>query len=119
MNSIIKTLALLLCFVQLLNGIALLTGCDDNNNNGGSSNHSNNSYSGSYNGSSSSQTDGYFTNKYGTRTTKCAHTGCNNYIASSGDTNCCVTHSNKCGECRCYIDEDAMFCLDCLSGYFN
>ena len=57
-----------------------------------------------------------FTNKYGTPTTKCAHDGCSNYIASSGDTNCCTVHSNKCLECGKYIDEDAMYCMDCLSG---
>ena len=56
-----------------------------------------------------------FTNKYGTATTKCAHSGCNNYIASSGDTNCCTLHSNKCLECGKYIDEDAMYCMSCLS----
>ena len=56
-----------------------------------------------------------FTNKYGTPTTKCAHPGCNNYIAPSGDTNCCVTHSNRCADCGKYIDEDAMYCMDCLS----
>ena len=56
-----------------------------------------------------------FTNKYGTQTTKCAHSGCNNYIASSGDTNCCVVHSNKCLDCGKYIDEDAMYCMDCLT----
>lgn len=55
-----------------------------------------------------------FTNKYGTPSTKCHHAGCNNYIASSGDTNCCIQHSNRCLECGCYIDEDAMFCIDCL-----
>ena len=55
-----------------------------------------------------------FTNKYGTPTTKCAHSGCNNYIASSGDTNCCTTHSNRCLNCNKYIDEDAMYCMDCL-----
>lgn len=66
---------------------------------------------GSYNSSSS----GSFTNKYGTPTTKCAHKGCNNYIASSGDTNCCTVHSRRCGECGKYIDEDALFCIDCLS----
>ena len=55
-----------------------------------------------------------FTNKYGTPTTKCAHSGCNNYIASSGDTNCCTIHSNKCLKCGKYIDEDAMYCMDCL-----
>ena len=56
----------------------------------------------------------YFTNKYGTSTTKCAVSGCSRYIASSGDTNCCTTHSNRCGECHCYIDGDAMFCMDCI-----
>lgn len=65
--------------------------------------------------SSSSKSSSSFTNKYGTATTKCAHSGCNNYIASSGDTNCCTTHSNKCLNCNKYIDEDAMYCMDCLS----
>ena len=60
-------------------------------------------------------TDPLFTNKYGTRDTLCAHLGCTNYIASSGDTNCCTTHSNKCYECGCYIDEDASWCVDCLT----
>lgn len=55
-----------------------------------------------------------FTNKYGTPTTKCAHSGCNNYIASSGDTNCCTIHSNRCLECGKYIDEDATYCMDCI-----
>ena len=67
-----------------------------------------------YSGSSSS--GGSFTNKYGDRTTKCFVSGCNNYIARSGDTNCCTTHSNKCLECHCYIDRDAMYCMSCLSG---
>lgn len=56
-----------------------------------------------------------FTNKYGTSTTKCVVSGCNNYIAKSGDTNCCTTHSNKCGNCKCYIDGDAMYCMSCIS----
>lgn len=60
-------------------------------------------------------TDPLFTNKYGTRDTLCAHLGCTNYIASSGDTNCCTVHSNKCYECGCYIDEDASWCVDCLT----
>lgn len=55
-----------------------------------------------------------FTNKYGTPTTKCAHTGCSEYIASSGDTNCCVSHSRKCLNCGCYIDEDALYCMICI-----
>ena len=66
------------------------------------------------NSSSSSSSKSSFTNKYGTPTTKCAHSGCNNYIASSGDTNCCTTHSRKCAECGKYIDEDATYCMDCL-----
>ena len=57
-----------------------------------------------------------FTNKYGTSTTKCAHSGCTNYIASSGDTNCCTVHSSRCIECGCYIDEDANWCMDCIKG---
>lgn len=55
-----------------------------------------------------------FTNKFGTATTICNHSGCTNYIASSGDTNCCTKHSNRCLSCKCYIDEDAMFCISCL-----
>lgn len=62
----------------------------------------------------SNNSDDGFTNRYGQPDTVCAHSGCNNNIASSGDTNCCTTHSNRCGECGCYIDEDAMFCMDCL-----
>lgn len=61
-----------------------------------------------------SHTSSTFTNKYGTPTTKCNHPGCNNYIASSGDTNCCTEHSNKCLNCGKYIDEDAMYCMDCI-----
>lgn len=57
----------------------------------------------------------FFTNKYGTETTKCAHAGCSNYIASSGDTNCCPTHSNRCIGCNCYIDGDALMCLECIT----
>ena len=65
-----------------------------------------------YGGSSSAGKT--FTNKYGTAKTKCAHSGCSSYIASSGDTNCCTKHSNRCGNCRCYIDEDALFCMSCI-----
>lgn len=56
-----------------------------------------------------------FTNLYGTSTTLCAHSGCTNYIASSGDTNCCVLHSRKCLNCGKYIDEDALYCISCLA----
>ena len=64
---------------------------------------------------SNNNTSGSFTNKYGTKTTKCAHSGCNNYIASSGDTNCCIQHSRRCLNCYKYIDEDAMYCMSCIS----
>ena len=59
-----------------------------------------------------------FTNKYGTSTTKCAHIGCANYIASSGDTNCCTYHSRRCLSCSCYIDEDATYCMSCIKKAF-
>lgn len=62
----------------------------------------------------SSYSSSSFTNKYGTPTTKCAHPGCTNYIASSGDTNCCPSHSKRCFECGKYIDEDAFYCMDCI-----
>ncbi len=55
-----------------------------------------------------------FSNKFGTPSTICAHSGCSAFIASSGDTNCCKIHSNRCGNCNCYIDEDAMYCMSCL-----
>ena len=64
--------------------------------------------------SSSSSSTSSFTNAFGTATTKCAHPGCNNLIASSGDTNCCTTHSKKCLECGKYIDEDATYCISCI-----
>ena len=71
-------------------------------------------YSYSYKSNQSS-----FTNLYGTPTTICAHPGCTNYIASSGDTNCCTVHSRKCLECKKYIDEDALYCISCLSKAAN
>lgn len=74
-----------------------------------SNSSSSSSSSGSYSSSSKS-----FTNKYGTSTTKCHHSGCDRNIASSGDTNCCTTHSKKCGNCKKYIDEDALYCMDCI-----
>lgn len=56
-----------------------------------------------------------FTNEYGTSSTQCAHTGCTRPIASSGDTNCCTVHSNTCAKCGRYIDEDATWCMKCLT----
>jgi hypothetical protein len=60
-----------------------------------------------------------FTNEYGTPTTQCAHPGCENYIATSGDTNCCAEHSNRCLDCKKYIDEDASYCVECISKAVN
>ena len=57
---------------------------------------------------------GGFYNKFGTPTTHCAHLGCNNYIAKYGDTNCCTLHSAKCLNCSTYIDEDAVYCMECI-----
>lgn len=65
--------------------------------------------------SSNSSSSRSFSNEYGTSTTKCAHPGCNNPIASSGDTNCCIIHSRRCLECGKYIDEDATYCMSCLT----
>ncbi|MBQ7119639.1 MAG: hypothetical protein IJO09_05445 [Oscillospiraceae bacterium] len=55
-----------------------------------------------------------FSNAYGTPDTVCVVSGCNKKIASSGDTNCCTSHSNCCGECGKYIDGDAMYCMSCI-----
>lgn len=44
----------------------------------------------------------------------CAEPGCTRKAATSGDTIYCTTHSRKCLECGCYIDKDAMYCMDCL-----
>ena len=57
----------------------------------------------------------HFTNKFGTPQTICAHAGCDSTIASSGDTNCCTKHSATCLNCGKYIDEDATYCMDCLT----
>ena len=35
--------------------------------------------------------------------------------ASSGDTNCCTVHSSTCAKCGRYIDEDATWCMKCLT----
>ena len=87
------------------------SGCDNGRSSGSSYCYSHSTTSSSYSGS--------FTNKYGSSNTICAVSGCSRYIASSGDTNCCTTHSNRCGNCRCYIDGDAMYCMSCLSSAFR
>ena len=43
-----------------------------------------------------------FKNKYGTSTTECAIPGCDNYIASKGDTDMCSYHAHPCEVCRKY-----------------
>lgn len=55
-----------------------------------------------------------FTNSFGTPTTICARAGCNEYIASSGDTHNCETHSGRCIGCNIFIDGDALMCLSCI-----
>lgn len=73
--------------------------------------------------------DSDFRNYYGTPTTKCSDrwfneetlsfVHCDKYIAKTGDTRYCEEHSHKCGECYCYIDQDAMYCMDCLEDAFS
>ncbi len=113
-----KKLLGIICFVLLL--CIMLVSCSSGSDSSySSSNNYSNSYgSNSSNYSNSSGNSSYsssFTNKYGTPTTKCVKSGCDNYIASSGDTNCCTIHSNNCLECYKYIDGDAMYCMSCLS----
>lgn len=113
----IISITILLCAVFTACSSGSTTGSHATPTPSSSSTYSSKSYgssgSSSYSGSSGSSKSSY-SNKYGTSTTKCAKPGCNNYIASSGDTNCCVTHSNKCLNCRKYIDGDATYCLSCL-----
>ncbi|MBT9774928.1 hypothetical protein GPL15_00195 [Clostridium sp. MCC353] len=45
---------------------------------------------------------------------QCLHSDCSKLAVTTGDSRYCDVHSNKCGECSCYIDEDAMFCLNCI-----
>lgn len=63
--------------------------------------------------------DSEFTNEYGTATTICKHNGCYDYIAPSGNTNCCIEHSAYCLNCGCYIDEDSVYCMNCLTQSIN
>lgn len=93
----------ILC-ISMFGSWAIVTSMEDNNDNKNSK--------ASVNSNDYTNT---FTNVYGTATTICVHSGCTNYIASSGNTNCCVSHSNKCLNCGKYIDEDAMYCLSCLT----
>ena len=121
----IVSLVVIFCMVVALAGCGKSSRSSGSYKSSGSSLGSSGTYSGSSgkssiysssSGSSSSykSSSSSFTNAYGTPTTKCAHSGCNNYIASSGDTNCCTVHSQKCRTCGKYIDEDAMYCMDCI-----
>lgn len=47
-------------------------------------------------------------------TKTCAEPGCSRSAVRSGDSVYCSTHSSKCLNCGCYVDKDAMFCMDCL-----
>ena len=107
----------ILCGTYINEGEILCGWCS---NSPGYEDKSENTYGQSYYAKSfQSPSPSSFTNKFGTPTTRCTHPGCNSYIASSGDTNCCVKHSNKCASCGCYIDEDASFCMDCIEKALN
>lgn len=57
-----------------------------------------------------------FTNKHDgvTENSYCSYPGCPQKVAPSGDTCYCKFHSEKCLECGCYIDADAIYCMDCI-----
>jgi len=114
-------------FFALILIVSALAGCASSNAGTSHSNSTQNNSSSSKNknpstGSSNSAANRNaqsFTNTYGTATTVCAHSGCTAYIAPSGDTNCCTAHSNRCLNCRKYIDEDAIYCISCLEKAAN
>ena len=45
---------------------------------------------------------------------KCAMSGCEAYAVTSGDSVYCEQHSERCLNCGCYIDYDAIFCMPCI-----
>lgn len=45
---------------------------------------------------------------------KCLHEKCTNMAAITGYSHYCKMHSNQCMECGNYIDEAAVFCLNCI-----
>ncbi len=65
------------------------------------------------------ETEDLFTNIQGTETTVCAHEGCTNYIARSGDTLYCTEHSGICSTCGKYVDEGKTRCSQCLIDEMN
>lgn len=105
-----KLLSIILAAVVVFSCVCM-TACSDSDD---VETTTKNSYTETTTKKSYSSTSNSFSNKYGTPTTRCVVSGCSNYIASSGDTNCCVTHSNKCLECRKYIDGDATYCMSCI-----
>ena len=60
-----------------------------------------------------------FTNKLGTADTVCAHTGCKELIAPSGETLNCIKHSSTCSVCGCYISEGESMCSQCTIDTLN
>lgn len=113
MNSMIKRLSSLFLLAALL---VTMSGCGNQNvTQPTESKKESQAAAAGTSGGHQSSTHSSFTNKYGTPTTKCAHTGCSNYIANSGDTNCCKEHSNRCLDCNKYIDEDAHYCVSCIA----
>ena len=45
---------------------------------------------------------------------KCAKSGCSSKAVTTGDSIYCAKHSNRCLNCSCYIDGDAMYCMSCI-----
>lgn len=50
---------------------------------------------------------------------QCEHPGCTNQAAETGDSHYCEEHSNKCLECNKFIDEDALYCINCIFKALN
>lgn len=59
-----------------------------------------------------------FSNNYGNESTICNYKDCDNTIAPIGNTNCCLTHSNRCNGCEGYTDANSLFCMDCIEDAF-
>lgn len=104
----LQIICLVLCIGSSIMSAVIALNPSDNH-----SYNSNGSYSSKPSSSHSSSSTG-FKNKYGTADTKCAKAGCSKKIATSGDTMFCTSHSNKCLNCYCYIDNDAMYCMTCI-----
>ena len=108
-NKMNKITNFFIAAVCIIIAICFINGCGESDT---KTKKDSETYTGKYSGDTISYST--FTNRYGTESTVCAHPGCTNYIAESGDTNCCTSHSARCLQCGCYIDEDAVFCMQCL-----